>query len=85
MVLNLQQQGVNHSFDFFSGFQDDTDFGDTVEFFDATFGVNFTCGDAFDFETISSWAFEYDNVSYEFSVEHRLRRCQKKRRTNRVF
>ena len=77
MVVNLQQQGLNHSFDFFSGFQDDTDFGDTVEFLDATFGIDFTYGDAFDFESISSWAFEYDNVSCEFSVERRLRRRRK--------
>ena len=32
MVLNLQQQGVNQSFDFFSGFQDNMDLGHTVEF-----------------------------------------------------
>ena len=68
MVVNLQQQGLNHSFDFFSGFQDDTDFGDTVKFLDATFGVDFTYGDAFDFESISSWAFEYDNVSCGFQL-----------------
>ncbi len=85
MVVNLQQQGLNHSFDFFSGFQDYTDFGNTVEFLDAAFGVDFTYGDAFDFEFISSLAFEYDNVLCEFSVERRLGRRQKKRRTNRVF
>jgi hypothetical protein len=85
MVGNLQQQGDNNLFDFFSGFQDTTDFGHTVEFLDAEFGVDFTYGDAFDFESISSWAFEYDNVSCEFSVERGLRRRQKKRRTNRVF
>ena len=76
---------LNKIFVFFSGFQDDTDFGDTVKFLDATFGVDFTYGDAFDFESISSWAFEYDNVSCEFSVERRLRRRRKKRRTNCVF
>ncbi len=80
MVGNLQQQGVIHPFDFIAGFQDDMDFG---KFFD--FGVDFTFGDAFDFESISSWAFEYNNVLCEFSVERRLRRRQKKRRTNRVF
>ena len=58
------------------------DFG---KFLDAKFGVNFTYRDAFDFETISSWAFEYNNILCEFSVERRLRRRQKKRRTNRVF
>ena len=71
MVGNLQQKGVNHSFDLFSGFQDDTDFG---KFLDADFGVNFTYGDAFDFESISSRAFKYNNVLCEFSVERRLRR-----------
>ncbi len=71
MVVHLQQQGLNHSFDFFSGFQDDTNFVDSVKFLDATFGVDFTYGDAFDFV----W----------FSVERRLRRRRKKRRTNRVF
>ena len=85
MVVNLQEQGLNHSFVVFSGFQDDTEFGDTNKFLDATFGVDFTFGDAFDFESISSWAFEYDNSSCEFSVEHRLRRRRKKRRTNSVF
>jgi hypothetical protein len=85
MVVNLQQQGVNHSFDFLSGFQDGTDFGHTVEFLGTNFGIDFTYGDAFDFESISSWAFEYNNVSCEFSVERRLRRCRKKRRTNCVL
>ena len=85
MVVNLQEQGLNKILVFFSGFQDDTEFGGTNEFLDATFGVDFTYGDAFDFESISSWAFEYDNSSCEFSVEHRLRRRRKKRRTNSVF
>ena len=85
MVVNLQEQGLNHSFVFFSGFQDDTEFGGTNEFLDATFGVDFTYGDAFDFESISSWAFEYDNVSCEFSVERRLHRRRKKCRTNHIF
>ena len=85
MVGNLQQQGDNHSFDFFSGFQDETNFGHTVKFLDAKFGVDFTYGDAFDFESISAWAFEYDNVSCEFSVERRQHKCQKKRRKNHVF
>ena len=71
MVGNLQQQGDNHLFDFFSGFQDNTDFVHTVEFLDAEFGVDFTYRDAFDFESISAWACEYDNVSCEFSVKPR--------------
>jgi hypothetical protein len=69
MVGNLQQQGDNHSFDYFSGFQDNVDFGHTVEFLDANFGVDFTYGDAFDFEFIGSWGFEYNNVLCDFSVE----------------
>ena len=69
MVGNLQQQGDNHLFDFFSGFQDNADFGYTVKCLDAKFGVNFIYGDAFYFESISAWAFEYNNVSCEFSVE----------------
>ena len=85
MVVNLQEQGLNKILVFFSGFQDDTEFGGTNEFYDATFGVDFTYGDAFDFQSISSWAFEYVNVLCEFSVERRLRRRQKKRRTNPVF
>ncbi len=86
---NLQQQGnknSNHnSFDFFSGFQDDVEFVHTVDFLDANFGADFTYGDAFDFDSISSGSFEYDNVSCEFSVEHRQCRRQKKCRTNWVF
>ena len=85
MVVNLQEQGLNKIFVFFSGFQDDTEFGGTNEFLDASFGVDFTYGDAFDFQSISSWAFEYVNVLCEFSVERRLRRRRKKCRRNRVF
>ena len=85
MFVNLQEQGLNKIFAFFSGFQDDTEFGGTNKFLDATFGVDFTYGDAFDFQSMSSWAFIYVNVLCEFSVERRLHRCRKKRRTNRVF
>ena len=85
MVGNLQQQGDNHLFDFFSGFQDDADFGHTVNFLDAEFGVDFTYRDAFDFKSMSSWGFEYNNVLCDFSVERRLRRRRKKRWTNHVF
>ena len=85
MVGNLQQQGDNHSFDFFSGFQDDADFGHTVEFLDADFGVEFTYGDAFDFGSIDSWGLKYDNVLCDFSVERRLHRRRKQRRMNRIF
>ena len=77
MFGNLQQQGDNHSFAFFSGFQDDVNFGHTVKFLDAKFGVDFTYGYAFDFESISAWAFEYNNVSCEFSVGRR--QCRRQR------
>ena len=86
MFGNLQQQGDSHNlFDFFSGYQDDTEFGHVVDFLDAGFGADFTYGDAFDFNSISSGSFEYDNVSCELSVDQRRRRYRKKRQTNRVF
>jgi hypothetical protein len=76
MFGNFQQQGDNHKlFDFFSGFQDNAEFGHVVDFLDADFGADFTYGDAFDFDSISSGSFEYSNVSCEFSVERRRRRC----------
>jgi hypothetical protein len=78
MFGNLQQQGDHpNSFDFFSGFQDDTEFVYVVDFLDAGFGfgADFTYGDAFDFDSISSGgSFEYDKVSCEFSVKRRRRR-----------
>ena len=82
----LQEQ-ENHPnlFDFFNGFQGDLKFVHVVDFLDAGFDADFTYGDAFDFDSISSGSFEYDNVSCEFSVERRQRRSQKKRRTNQVF
>ena len=87
MFGNLQQQGDHpNSFDFFSRFQDDAEFVHVVDVLDAGFGADFTYRDAFDFDSISSGgSFEYDNVSCEFSVEHRRCRSRKKRRTNRVF
>ncbi len=79
MFGNLQQQGDKHnSLIFFSGFQDDVEFGRVVDCLDADFGADFTDGDAFVFDSISSGSFEYDNVSCEFSVERRQRRCRKK-------
>jgi hypothetical protein len=43
MFGNLEQQGDNHnSFDFFSGFQDDTEFGHDVDFLNAGFGADLT-------------------------------------------
>ena len=61
----------------------DTEFGYTVNFFRFRLSADFTYGDAFDFNPISSGSFENDNVSCEFYVERR--RCQKKRWTNRIF
>ena len=63
----------------------DAEFVHVVDFLDAGFDADFTYGDAFDFDSISSGSFEYDNVSCEYSVEHRRRRSRKKRGTNRVF
>ena len=76
MFGNLQEQGDHpNSFDFFSGFQDDAEFVFVVDFLDAGFDADFTYGgDAFDFGSISSGSFEYDNVSCEFSVERRRHR-----------
>ena len=86
MFGNLQQQGDHpNSFDFFSGFQDAAEFVHVVDFLDAGFGADFTYGDAFDFNSIRSGSFEYDNVSCEFSVESRRCRSRKKRWTNQVF
>jgi hypothetical protein len=86
MFGNLQEQGDHpNSFDFFTGFQNDAEFVHVVDFLDARFDADFTYGDAFDFDSMSSGSFEYDNVSCEFSVEHRQRRSRKKQRTNRVF
>ena len=83
MFGNLQQQGDHpNSFDFFAGFQDDKEFVHVFDFLDDGFSADFTYGDIFDFDSISSGSFEYDNVSCEFSVERRRSRSRKKRRTN---
>ena len=88
-MLDDLQQGDKHShhnsFNFFSGFQEDVEFGRTVNFLDADFDADFTYGAAFDFNSIRSGSFEYDNVSCEFSIEHRRCRRRKKHRTNCVF
>ncbi len=55
MFGNLQQQGDHpNSFDFISGFQDDVEYVHVVDFLDAGFGADFTYGDAFEFNSISS-------------------------------
>ena len=56
------------AFNFFSGFQEDVEFGHTVDFLVADFVADFTYGDAFEFNSISSGSFGYDNVSLEFSI-----------------
>ena len=61
------------------------EFVHVVDFLDAGFDADFGYEDAFDFNSISSGSFEYDNVSCEFSVERRRCRSQKKRRTNQVY
>ena len=75
MFGNLHKQGDQpNSFDFFAGFEDDTEFVNVVDFLDAGFDADFTYGDAFNFDSINSGSFAYDNVSCEFSVEQRRRR-----------
>ena len=75
MSGNLQEQGDDpNSFDFFTGFQDYAEFVHIVDFLDAGFDADFTYGDAFNFDSINSGSFAYDNVSCEFSVEQRRRR-----------
>jgi hypothetical protein len=58
---------------FFSGFQHDAEFGMSFDFLDVDFGADFTFQDVFDFDSISSGSFEYDNISYELSDECMLR------------
>ncbi len=71
-------------FDFLSGFQDDAEFGMSLDFLDVDFGADFTFKDAFDFASIGSGSFEYDNVSCEFSDEPMLRLQQRIRQKKRV-
>ncbi len=75
----------HYSFDFLDGLQDDMDFGNAFDFLDPDFGAYFTFKYAFDFNSISSGSFKYDNVSCEFSVELRQCRRQKKRWKNHMF
>ena len=57
------------SFDFLSRFQEDAEFATNFDFIGTEFGADFTFEDAFDFDSIGSGAFEYDNISCEFSVK----------------
>ena len=75
-------------FDVLSGFQEDAEFATNFDFIGTEFGADFTFEDAFDFDSIGSGAFEYDNISCESSVERMLwlrRRNRRKRQNNRVF
>ena len=72
MFGNLQEQGDHpNSLNFFLGFKTTRN---GVDFLDAGFDADFGYGNAFNFDSISSGSFEYNNVSCEFSVERRRRR-----------
>jgi hypothetical protein len=89
MSLPPLLEDPHSSFDFLSRFQDDAEFGMSFNFLDMDFGADFTFEDAFDFTSIGSGLFEYDNISCEFSDERmlQLQQCirQKKRITNHTY
>jgi hypothetical protein len=70
-------------FDFLSGFQEDAEFDTNFNFLGVDFGVAFTFEDAFDFDSVCSGAFEYNNISCEFSVERMLQQRWRNRREQR--
>jgi hypothetical protein len=75
-------------FDFLSGFQEDAEFVTGFDFLGVDFGAAFTFEDAFDFDSVCLGAFEYGNISCEFSAELMLQRRWRNRRErqpNRVF
>jgi hypothetical protein len=74
MSLPPHREDPHYLFNFLDGLQDNADFSNAFDFSDPDFGAYFTFRDAFDFDSISSWSFEYNNVSCEFSVERRQRR-----------
>jgi hypothetical protein len=61
----------------------------SFDFLYVDFGANFTFKDAFDFTSIGSGPFEYDNISCEFSDERMLwlQQCihQKKHVANHTY
>ncbi len=67
-------------FDFLSGFHEDAEFVANFDFLGIEFAAAFTFEDAFDFDSIGSGAFEYNNISCELSVERMLWRRQLNRR-----
>jgi hypothetical protein len=85
MSLPPHREDPHYLFNFLDGLQDNVDFGNAFGFLDPDFGAYFTFRDAFDFDSISSGSFKYDNVSCEFSVERRQCRGQKKHRKNCIF
>ena len=75
-------------FDVLSGFQEDAEFATNFNFIGTDCGADFTFKDAFDFNSIDSGVFEYDNKSCEFSVESVWwqRQCnRRKHQKNCVF
>jgi hypothetical protein len=69
MPLPPLLEDPHSSFNFLSGFQDDAGFGMSFDFLDVDFGADFTFKDAFDFASIGSGSFEYNDVSCKFSDE----------------
>ncbi len=71
-------------FDVLSGFQEDAEFATSFDFIWTDFGADFTFEGAFDFDSIDSGAFDYNNISCEFSVEHVLwlRQCNRRKHRN---
>ena len=67
-------------FDFLSGFQEDAELVTVFDFLGVDFGAAFTFEDAFDFGSVCSRAFEYDNISCEFFAQRMLqrRRCNRR-------
>ncbi len=80
MPLPPHLEDLLSSFDDLSGFQEDAEFATNFDFIEMDFGADFTLKDAFDFDSIDSGAFEYDNISCESSVERVLRLQQRNRR-----
>ncbi len=89
MPLPLLLKDPHSLLNFFSGFQDDAEFGMSFDFLYVDFGADFTFEDAFDFASIGSRSFEYDNESCKFSDECMLQLqqciCQKKHVTNHTY
>jgi hypothetical protein len=67
-------------FVFLSGFQEDAEIVTNFNFLGVDFGAAFTSDDAFDFDSVCSGAFEYNNIPCEFSAERMLLQCWRNRR-----